>query len=331
MANKEGYMLQRDSQESKRLNAQHDYMVALSQGHLTHPSIPLQGLKTVADVAIGTGIWLKQLAASPAFARQPDGERTTFVGFDISPQQFLPTDELPSNVCFKVHDFLKPFPVEYHEKFDLVNVRLLSYVIRAVDLETVVQHILQILRPGGFLQWQECDAGDSWTKPETSMATATINYVISEKAARGLFQGIAAPLIKTIQSYSVEIPNGYLNPISFSSDLMRITQIQTVSTANHPSAEVAVIKKFGILQAAVVLLEASLSRRKSIVADPQTSDSEKEKEAKEIDSITQLIAVIKRGEDHALNIWDMELTWIVARKAIILDVKDAWMSVKYPA
>lgn len=129
----------------------------------------------------------------------------------------------------------------------------------------------------------------------------------------------------------MEIPNGYLNPISFSSDLMRITQVQTVSTVNHPSPEVAAIKKIGILQAAVVLLEASLSRRKGIVADLQTSNSEKEKEAKEVESITELIAGIKRGEDHAFNIWDMEMTWIVARKAIILDAKDAWMSVKYPA
>ena len=112
---------------------------------------------------------------------------------------------------------------------------------------------------------------------------------------------------------------------------MRISQVQTVSTVKHPSPEVAAIKKTGILQAAVVLLEASLSRRKMIVADPQTSKIEKEKEVEEIESITKLIAVIKRGEDHAFNIWDMEMTWIVARKSIILGVRDAWMSMKYPA
>ena len=111
---------------------------------------------------------------------------------------------------------------------------------------------------------------------------------------------------------------------------MRITQLQTVSTVNHPLPEVAATKKAGILQATVALLEASHSRRKGIVADPQTSDLEQDKEAKEIDSITELIAVIKCGEDHAFNIWDMEMTWIVARKSIILGVKDAWMTMKYP-
>ena len=146
MANQGGYILQRDGQESKRLNAQHHFMVALSGGHLTHPSIPLGGFRTVADVGTGTGIWLKRLAVSPAFAMRPDGDKTTFVGFDISPQQFPPADELLSNLCFKIQDIREPSPVEYHERFDFVNVRLLSYVIKAVDLEKIVRHILQILR-----------------------------------------------------------------------------------------------------------------------------------------------------------------------------------------
>ena len=121
-------------------------MLALSCGHLTHPSIPVGDICAVADVAAGTGIWLRQLAASPAFAGRPDGKRTTFVGFDISSQQFPLADELPPNVCFKIQDFLEPFPVEYHEEFDFVNVRLLSYVIKALDLEKIVHNILQILR-----------------------------------------------------------------------------------------------------------------------------------------------------------------------------------------
>lgn len=44
--------------------------------------------------------------------------------------------------------------------------------------------------PGGFLQWQENDACDSWTTPETPMTSTMINYVISEKVARGLLPGL---------------------------------------------------------------------------------------------------------------------------------------------
>lgn len=146
MASTEAYMLQRDGQESKRLNAQHVWMRALSGGHLIHPSIPRKSLCTVADIATGTGVWLQDVATCAEFSRQAKDEKSAFVGFDISPQQFPPTGELPPNVRFVVHDMTEPFPPEYHEKFDLVNVRLVSYVIKAVDLQKVVQHILQLLR-----------------------------------------------------------------------------------------------------------------------------------------------------------------------------------------
>ena len=144
------YMLQRDSQESKRLNAQHEFLVSLSGGHLIHPSIRCKGLQSVADVATGTGVWLRDVAAIPNFSTQPDGKTTEFTGFDISPQQFPPVEDLPSNVKFVVHDVTKPFPPEYHETFDLVSVRLLSYVIKAAELEKIVRHTLQIIRESLF-------------------------------------------------------------------------------------------------------------------------------------------------------------------------------------
>ncbi len=146
MTSKDGCMLQRNSQESKRLNAQHEFMVSLSGEHLIHTSIPHKGLWAVADVATGTGVWLRDVAACPEFSSQVNGKKTEFVGFDISPEQFPSAGDLPSNLGFVVHDFTEPFPPQYREKFDLVNVRLLSYVIKALDLKKIVQHILQILR-----------------------------------------------------------------------------------------------------------------------------------------------------------------------------------------
>ena len=142
----DGYMLRRDSQESKRLNVQHEFMVALSGGHLVHPSIPCSVLQAVADVATGTGIWLRDVEKSLAATSQAGSKKTSFVGFDISPQQFPLAGETPPNLSFVTHDMTEPFPSEYHETFDLVSVRLVSYVVKAADLEKVVRHILQILR-----------------------------------------------------------------------------------------------------------------------------------------------------------------------------------------
>ena len=139
-------MLPRTEQESKRLDAQHEYMRQMTYGHLIHPSIPAHQLNRVADVATGTGVWLLQLAEDPTLLKAVEGKRPEFVGFDISSEQFPPVETLPSNVALKVHDMSTPFPSEHHEKFDLVNVRLVSYAIKAVDLDKVVRNIIQILR-----------------------------------------------------------------------------------------------------------------------------------------------------------------------------------------
>lgn len=145
MVGKDGYMLQRGDEESKRLNAQHNFLRNLLGGHLVHPSIPSSTIKSVADVATGTGIWLRELAASPAYSGPSDGKERSFIGFDISSQQFPSAKDRQPNVTFIVHDMTEAFPSEYHEVFDLVNVRLVSYAIRAVELEKVVWNVLQLL------------------------------------------------------------------------------------------------------------------------------------------------------------------------------------------
>lgn len=146
MTSKNDYMLQRNSQEFKRLNAQHEFMISLSDEHLIHIFIPHKDLWAVTNVATGTEVWLRDVAACSEFSSQMNGKKTKFVSFDISSEQFPSVEDLPFNLDFVIHDFIEPFSSEYREKFDLINVRLLSYVIKTLDLKKIVQHILQILR-----------------------------------------------------------------------------------------------------------------------------------------------------------------------------------------
>ena len=111
---------------------------------------------------------------------------------------------------------------------------------------------------------------------------------------------------------------------------MRLTRLETISTKNHPSPAVAASKKLAVLSAAVALLEASVSRVKSMAADPLLPSLQVERLVKKTESITELVEAIKRGEDDACNNWEMEMIWIVARKAIIVNENESWMSVKYP-
>ena len=84
---------------------------------------------TIADVATGTGIFLLDLAKELPTASE-------FHGFDISPAQF-PKAHVPTNVQFHVTDAKKPFPPEFHEKFDVVHLRLLVPAMNGNDWKTV--------------------------------------------------------------------------------------------------------------------------------------------------------------------------------------------------
>ena len=126
----------------------HDFMLALSSGHLIHPSIKCTSFHAVADVATGTGIWLRDVAASSIFTNKANDKasKTTFVGFDISSRQFPSPNDLAPEIKFVIHDMVEVFPTEYHGMFDLVNVRLVSYALKARDLKSLVFNVSQLLR-----------------------------------------------------------------------------------------------------------------------------------------------------------------------------------------
>jgi len=101
----------------------------------------------VADIATGTGIFLLDLAKILPAASE-------LHGFDISPAQF-PQADVPANIQFHLADAKKPFPSEFHEKFDVVHLRLLIPAMSGDDWETVTQNVCMLLKPGGAIQWTE--------------------------------------------------------------------------------------------------------------------------------------------------------------------------------
>ena len=142
MAETEAYMLQRDQDESDRLNKQSKFLRALFNNFVIHPSVPRHNLHAVADVGTGTGIWLEE--ARQELGHGANGESVQYVGFDISGDQF--PDSKTSGLEFVVHDAVTPFPAQYHEKFDLVHLRFLSYAIKANQLQDCVDSVSRLIR-----------------------------------------------------------------------------------------------------------------------------------------------------------------------------------------
>ncbi|KAK2773606.1 methyltransferase domain-containing protein [Colletotrichum kahawae] len=104
----------------------------------------------VADVATGTGVWLRSLAQH----LPSDAE---LFGFDFDAVKF-PVSTTSSNVKFKQQDVLQEFPAELQGTFDLVHVRLLLIAMKASDFETATKNLFQLLNPGGWLVWDEVSA-----------------------------------------------------------------------------------------------------------------------------------------------------------------------------
>ncbi|RFU33225.1 hypothetical protein B7463_g3140, partial [Scytalidium lignicola] len=146
----EFYSLSRDSKESARLNLQHQ-LLKHNFGYLLHPSIPIpkHGLR-IAEFATGTAIWLKEVSKIV----DPDCKLD---GYDISAAQFPSPESLPSNISLMQHDILKPLADEYSGYYDIVSVRALVTALADDEWEIAVRNMTKCLKPGGYLQWIDCD------------------------------------------------------------------------------------------------------------------------------------------------------------------------------
>ncbi|KAE8354505.1 S-adenosyl-L-methionine-dependent methyltransferase [Aspergillus coremiiformis] len=152
----EVYLLNRSPKESARLNAQHDFLVNLIGGRPIHPAIPTEDITDVADIATGTGIWLMSLAA--ALNASPTN-RLYLHGFDISATQYpFSKDISPSHeLHLSVHDMRHRFLPEHRGRYDLIHLRLLVGALKEEDYARSMRNIYELLKPGGYLQWDDCD------------------------------------------------------------------------------------------------------------------------------------------------------------------------------
>lgn len=137
-------------------------------GYLLNPSIPYQGSKdAIADVATDSGVWLLDVANKYPYAQ--------CFGLDVSTKLCPPNAWLPANVTFHSWDIHHNPPVFLRVRFDVVHVRSLCGIIRA-DPGSVVRNMAALLKPHGYLQWEEVEA--SCTDIETVNATVKAHAVL---------------------------------------------------------------------------------------------------------------------------------------------------------
>ncbi|PVH95576.1 hypothetical protein DM02DRAFT_689914 [Periconia macrospinosa] len=140
----------RNSGEATRLDEQFD-LLSTNIGYILHSSVQenLPANPHVADIGTGTGIFLCRI-----HDLYPGG---VLDGFDISGLQFRSKDALPPNVTLSILDIKQPVPAELKRRYDLVHVRMLGAAILPKEWRSVVKNATELLKPGGWLQWEECD------------------------------------------------------------------------------------------------------------------------------------------------------------------------------
>ncbi|EAW07821.1 uncharacterized protein ACLA_025380 [Aspergillus clavatus NRRL 1] len=145
------YVFARNYLDNNRINLQHYLCVQLFGYHI-HPSIPVSDVNNlrIADVGTGTGIWLTDLTDTFPSTVQLDG---LDVSFDATP----PKDWLPSNVGLHHWDIKADVPEHLVGVYDIVHVRHFAFVLQQDDLKGVLENLLKLLKPGGYLQWADLD------------------------------------------------------------------------------------------------------------------------------------------------------------------------------
>ncbi|EPE24313.1 S-adenosyl-L-methionine-dependent methyltransferase [Glarea lozoyensis ATCC 20868] len=143
------YLLSRGYSSNIRVNTQH-YL--WKEGlYLLHPSIPINGENLrVAEIGVGTGIWLSEMARILPGSAQLDG-------FDVSHAQCPPSKFLPSNVSLYIHNCLEDPPSDLLEQYDIIHIQMFNSVVENNDPEPVVRNMVKMLKPGGYISWSEFD------------------------------------------------------------------------------------------------------------------------------------------------------------------------------
>ncbi|KUI72921.1 hypothetical protein VM1G_08237 [Cytospora mali] len=150
----DGYVFQRNANATSRLHYQYYLWQDTYRFHL-HPDIPpLAPDARIADVATGTGIWLSDLS------RQLP-PTTQLHGLDISLEQLPPRNLAPPNVNYHQWDFFTPPPAELRGTFDVVHMRLVAVVVKDMQPARILANVAQLLKPGGYLQWEEHYTADA--------------------------------------------------------------------------------------------------------------------------------------------------------------------------
>ncbi|ORY63586.1 S-adenosyl-L-methionine-dependent methyltransferase [Pseudomassariella vexata] len=154
-AGEDVYLLERHAKEVERLSAQHEFFKTHTEHHLLSPKL-LAGNRPLKllDSGCADGHWLRDLR------KQIPDRQMELHGIDIAPALFPPQPaQAASGIELRAHNVTQPFPASWAWKnsFDIIHQRLLVWGVPVSKWPAMMQHHLDILKPGGYMQLVEVE------------------------------------------------------------------------------------------------------------------------------------------------------------------------------
>ncbi|KAH8691924.1 S-adenosyl-L-methionine-dependent methyltransferase [Talaromyces proteolyticus] len=138
------YILPKDEKEQERQRQGHALLYyALGDLH----NCPLTNPQKVLDIGTGVGIWSTKFADKYKSA--------VVLGIDIS---YMQPQYVPPNLSYLIVDAWEFVVEEKHKgQYDFIYIGQFAGAVR--DWRSFLQHVIQLLKPGGWLKWIEMGIG----------------------------------------------------------------------------------------------------------------------------------------------------------------------------
>ncbi|RYP22057.1 hypothetical protein DL767_009131 [Monosporascus sp. MG133] len=162
----------RNFRTSARLHLQH-LLFQNTLGYILEPHVEdsVRGAKqlSVADLGCGNGAWLSDLDRMLS----DRGISAKLDGYDINTINFPAPPFLPQSVSLTKLDVLGELPEELKGTYDIVHVRAFTSIIVNSNLTPLLSAALALLKPGGWLQWEESRADTYYVEAPSADTSKT--------------------------------------------------------------------------------------------------------------------------------------------------------------
>jgi hypothetical protein len=127
--------------------------------------------------------WLVSLAAD----LEKDKRQATLIGLDADSAHFPAAANLPNNIKLGMLDaFTEDLPAEHAAQYDVVHVRAFSSVVKAGNPGPLIRNAYKMLKPGGYLQWDDMDGGSFKAVAPPEDVASNSSFVVSTTATEQL-------------------------------------------------------------------------------------------------------------------------------------------------